>query len=68
MLLRQVVQTSRAVAATRARTEKKRLLAATLTAAAPTERALVARYLAGSLRQRRTGLGWRTLSEFPQPV
>ena len=29
---------------------------------------VVARYLAGELRQRRTGLGWRSLRDLPAPA
>jgi len=60
MLLRALVDASGAVAATRSRKEKVRLIADLLLAAAPGERALVAHYLSGRLRQRRTGLGWRS--------
>jgi DNA ligase-1 len=35
---------------------------------APSEVALVACYLAGELRQRRTGLGWRGLVDLPPPA
>ncbi|MEQ6900742.1 ATP-dependent DNA ligase [Nocardioides sp. YIM 152588] len=65
MLLNDLVATSAAVAATRARTEKTRLIADALAGADPDERPLVARYLAGRLRQRRTGLGWRGLRDLP---
>ncbi|TIC83879.1 ATP-dependent DNA ligase [Nocardioides sp. GY 10113] len=68
MLLSDLVSTSAAVAATPARTEKTRLIAEALAAAEPDERALVARYLAGRLRQRRTGLGWRSLRDLPPPA
>jgi DNA ligase-1 len=59
--LSEVVATSAAVAATRSRKEKTRLLAESLAGAPADERPLVARYLSGRLRQRRTGLGWRSL-------
>ncbi|MSZ77003.1 MAG: ATP-dependent DNA ligase [Actinobacteria bacterium] len=65
MLLADVVSTSAAVAATRSRTAKVAALAQTLSAAAPDERSVVASFLAGSLRQRRTGLGWRSLGSLP---
>lgn len=68
MLLRALVDASGAVAATRSRKEKVRLIADLLLAAAPDERALVAHYLSGRLRQRRTGLGWRSLRELPEPA
>lgn len=68
MLLHDLVDVSRAVAATRSRKEKVRLLAGLLTAAAPPERSLVAHFLGGRLRQRRTGLGWRSLQTLPPPA
>ncbi|XBB68732.1 ATP-dependent DNA ligase [Nocardioides sp. WV_118_6] len=68
MLLHDLVDVSRAVAATRSRKEKVRLLADLLNAAAPGERDLVAHYLGGRLRQRRTGLGWRSLQTLPPPA
>ncbi|WP_028654285.1 ATP-dependent DNA ligase [Nocardioides sp. J54] len=68
MLLRALVDTSGAVAATRSRKEKVRLIADLLLAAEPDERALAAHYLSGRLRQRRTGLGWRSLRELPEPA
>ena len=60
MLLAELVATSAAVAATRSRLTKVATLAQALTAAAPDEVEIVAAYLAGSLRQRRTGVGWRS--------
>ncbi len=73
MLLAEVVATSSRVRATRSRTEKVAALAATITRALdegadPAEVALVVGYLAGSLRQRRTGLGWRGLGGLPDPA
>jgi DNA ligase-1 len=65
MLLRDLVDVSRAVGATRSRKEKIALISALLVAAEPAERALVAHYLSGRLRQRRTGLGWRSLQSLP---
>ncbi len=60
MLLAELVATSAAVAATRSRLAKSAALAQALTAAEPDEIEIVAAYLAGSLRQRRTGVGWRS--------
>ncbi|WP_435769201.1 ATP-dependent DNA ligase [Nocardioides sp. SYSU DS0651] len=68
MLLREVVDVSAAVAATRSRKEKTRLIAELLLAAGPEQRELAARYLSGRLRQRRTGLGWRSLQALPSPA
>lgn len=67
MLLAHLVEVSAAVRATRSRTEKIALLADGLRAAEPEEVGLVATYLAGALRQRRTGLGWRTVGEVTAP-
>ena len=69
MLLVRLVQTSDAVAATRSRLEKRRLLADLLAAADdPAEAELVASFLSGRLRQRRTGVGWRSLDDIPAPA
>lgn len=68
MLLRDLVDVSAAVGATRSRKDKTRFLADLLLAAAPVERSLVAHYLSGRLRQRRTGLGWRSLQALPSPA
>jgi len=65
MLLADLVATSTAVAATRSRLEKRALLAAALRAAEPGEVEVVATYLSGRIRQRRTGVGWRTLGALP---
>ncbi len=68
MLLQEVVTASGSVAATRSRKEKVRLLADVLGRATAAERPLVALYLSGSIRQRRTGLGWRSLQTLPPPA
>ncbi|KRB75852.1 hypothetical protein ASE01_12395 [Nocardioides sp. Root190] len=68
MLLRSLVDASGAVAATRSRKEKARLLADLLLAVEPGQRTLAAHYLSGRLLQRRTGLGWRGLQELPEPA
>lgn len=68
MLLAEVVAASAAVAGTRSRLHKREHLAAALRAAAaagPDEVEVVATYLSGRVRQRRTGLGWRALAELP---
>ncbi|WP_298989151.1 ATP-dependent DNA ligase [uncultured Pseudokineococcus sp.] len=56
------------VAATSSRTRKRDLVAAVLREAAEDERDVVVRYLEGELRQRRTGLGWRSLADRPPPA
>jgi DNA ligase-1 len=67
MKLEQLVTTSAAVAGTRSRSAKAALLAATLAAADADEIALVTRYLTGSLRQRRPGVGWAAFKDAPPP-
>jgi DNA ligase-1 len=68
MLLAQLAATSMAVAATRSRLEKRALLAGVLASASGDEIDLAATYLSGTLRQRRTGVGWRGLAELPEPA
>jgi DNA ligase-1 len=71
VLLARVVDTSAAVAATRSRLAKRELLSAILTAAAADDGGggelveVVAAFLSGRPRQRRTGVGWRSLAELP---
>lgn len=66
MLLAEVVRTHAAVAATRSRLSKRELLADTLRAAEPgVEVEVVASFLSGRPRQRRTGVGWRSLADLP---
>ena len=68
MLLADVVTTSAEVAATRSRKAKVAALTACLTAADPTDLEVVTAFLAGSLLQRRTGLGWRGVARMPPPA
>ncbi len=68
MLLADVAVASRDVAATSSRTAKLERLAAVLRAAAPDEVGVLTSYLAGELRQRRTGVGWRSLQDLPGPA
>ncbi len=63
-----LVEVSAQVAATRSRTAKTELVAAALREADPVETRLVASYLAGTLPQRRTGVGWRALMTRPRPA
>ncbi|WP_407316756.1 ATP-dependent DNA ligase [Isoptericola halotolerans] len=73
MLLTELVTTHAALAATRSRLRKRELLADALRRVADgTEAAqgadeveIVASYLSGRLRQRRTGVGWRSLTDLP---
>ena len=68
MLLADVAATSEALAATRSRLAKRALLVDLLRRTGPDEVPVVARYLGGELRQRRTGLGWRSLATLPGPA
>lgn len=68
MLFVRLAETSAAVAATRSRLEKRALLAATLREAEEDEIEVVATYLSGRVRQRRTGVGWRSLADLPEPA
>ncbi|WP_129338160.1 ATP-dependent DNA ligase [Cellulomonas endophytica] len=68
MLLADLAATSEALAATRSRLAKRALLVGLLRRTAPDEVPVVARYLGGELRQRRTGLGWRSLTDLPAPA
>ena len=68
VLLAELVATSASVAATRSRKAKVTALAACLAAAGEDELEVVTSYLGGALRQRRTGLGWRSLAALPPPA
>ncbi|NMR19472.1 ATP-dependent DNA ligase [Cellulomonas fimi] len=68
MLLADVAVTSTQLAATRSRLAKRALLVDLLRRTPPDDVPVVARYLAGELRQRRTGLGWRSLVTLPAPA
>jgi DNA ligase-1 len=79
MLLAEVAATSDAVSATRSRLAKRAAIADLLRRAAAGERAaaeadqattieIVVSYIAGALRQRRTGLGYAALRDLPPPA
>ena len=68
MLLSDLVRASSAIGATRSRNAKTQVVAEVLGAADPAEVEVVASYLAGVPRQRRTGLGWRGLEVLPPPA
>jgi DNA ligase-1 len=68
MLLADLVNASAAVGATRSRKAKVAALAAALSLAQPDEVLTATAYLSGVLRQRRTGLGWRSLTRLPEPA
>ena len=66
MLLHAVVEASREVASTPSRLAKRRAIAEVIRAArSPADAELAALYLSGTLRQRRTGIGWRSLEALP---
>ncbi len=68
VLLHTIVEVSARIAATRSRKEKTELIADLLTRTEPGQRELVAYFVSGRLRQRRTGLGWRSLETLPTPA
>jgi DNA ligase 1 len=68
MLLRDLVQTSGVVAATRSRKAKVVAIAERLAQADVDELPVVTAYLGGTVLQRRTGVGWRGLSALPGPA
>ena len=68
VLLADLVDTSRAVGSTRARSAKRELLADLLGRCRPGEVEIAVAFLAGETRQRRTGVGWRSLAEAPAPA
>lgn len=68
MLLSRIASTSTALAATRSRIAKRDLIAEVLTDATADDVEIVVAYLSGSLRQRRTGVGWKSLEQLPDPA
>jgi DNA ligase 1 len=68
MLLRDLVETSAAVAATRSRKAKVAAIAERLATAEVAELEVMTAYLGGTLLQRRTGVGWRGVSSLPDPA
>ena len=68
MLLNEVVEVSRAVAATRSRLAKRDAIADVLRRASPEDVEILVTYLGGELRQRRTGVGWASLRSLPEPA
>ena len=65
MLLSRLADTRRALTATRSRNAKRDLIAEVLRDASADDVEIVVSYLSGSLRQRRTGVGWRTMQDPP---
>ncbi len=68
MQLAELVTTSNALATTRSRKAKIEALATALRSAGADEVETATAYLSGVLRQRRTGLGWRSLTDLPSPA
>ncbi|MGD9958937.1 ATP-dependent DNA ligase [Nocardioides sp.] len=68
MLISTIVDASLRLASTRSRKAKVEMLAAVLDEADAGEIEVVTSFLSGSLRQRRTGLGWRSLADLPAPA
>jgi DNA ligase-1 len=67
MQLAELVETSRAVASTRARSAKQEALAALLARVARAELEIAVGFLEGSPRQGRIGVGWRALEAASPP-
>ena len=65
MLLRELVQTSEAVAATSGRRAKIEEISALLRRASPDEVPVVVAFLSGELRQRQIGVGYAALGDLP---
>ena len=66
--LAEVVEASRAVAATRSRTAKTQALADLFARAGADEVGVVVSHLSGVLPQRRLGVGFRSLGSLPEPA
>jgi DNA ligase 1 len=67
-MLERLVRAWRDLGATRSRNAKRDIIAAVLHETNATDAETVVSYLSGSLRQRRTGIGWRTLQDLPAPA
>lgn len=68
VLLQRLVTAWRDLAATRSRNAKRDIIAGVLTGTGSDDIEVVVSYLSGALRQRRTGIGWRTLQQLPEPA
>jgi DNA ligase-1 len=68
MLLSRLAETRVALASTRSRNAKRDLIAGVLREASGDDVEIVVSYLSGSLRQRRTGVGWKSLQSIPPPA
>lgn len=67
MLLHRLAEASSELTAVSSRNAKRTIIAEVLQDVPAAEMAIAASYLAGSLRQRRTGLGWAGLRSVPDP-
>ena len=67
MLLHRLAEASSELIAVSSRNAKRKIIAEALRDAPAEEMAIAASYLAGSLRQRRTRLGWASLRSVPDP-
>jgi len=68
MLLSRLAETRVALTGTRSRNAKRDLIAAVLREASDDDVEIVVSYLSGNLRQRRTGVGWKSLQTVPPPA
>jgi DNA ligase 1 len=68
MLLYDVATASTALGATASRLAKRQVLVQLLARTPAEDIEVVVAYLAGELRQRRTGVGWATLGTLPEPA
>ena len=68
MTLDRLVRAWRDLGATRSRNAKRDIIAAVLCETPADDVDIVVNYLSGSLRQRRTGIGWRSLQSVPEPA
>jgi DNA ligase-1 len=68
VLLRDLVDASAAVSATRARNAKVATLAALLRGLSPAETPAAVAWLSGELTQRQIGVGWAALRDLPTPA
>jgi DNA ligase-1 len=68
MLLSRIAAASTELAATRSRLAKRAVIAEVLTDVSADDVAIVVSYLSGSLRQRRTGVGWKSVQALPEPA
>ena len=68
MLLSRLADTWNQLSATRSRNAKRELIASVLAEATTDDIEIVVSYLSGELRQRRTGVGWRSLEALPEPA